>query len=73
MERDRPRGIAVIDVGATSIKIVLFDGEGRLVEERKTAARHCPPPPYAHLDPEPMVAFCRASLPELDRILPLDA
>src|SRR5437764_4036840 len=30
MERDRPRGIAVIDVGATSIKIVLFDGEGRL-------------------------------------------
>jgi sugar (pentulose or hexulose) kinase len=72
MSRDRPRGIAVVDVGATNVKLGLFDAEGRLLEERKTAARHCPAPPYAHLEPEAMVAFCRAKLPELDRILPID-
>ena len=26
-----------------------------------------------HIDPEPVVAFCRETLPDLDRILPVDA
>jgi sugar (pentulose or hexulose) kinase len=73
MKRREPRGIAVVDVGATNIKIVLFGPDGRPLEERKIAASHRPGPPYAHLDPEPMVDFCRSTLPELDRILPLDA
>jgi sugar (pentulose or hexulose) kinase len=72
MAKEKLRGIAVVDVGATNVKILLFDRDGRLIEERKTAAIHRPSPPYAHLDPEPMIAFCRARLPELDRILPLD-
>ena len=72
MKRRKPRGIAVVDVGATNIKIVLFGPDGRPLEERKIAAHHRPGPPYAHLDPEPMVDFCGSMLPELDRILPLD-
>jgi sugar (pentulose or hexulose) kinase len=68
----KPRGIAVVDLGATTVKAALFDGEGRLVAERKTKATHRPPPPYAHLDPEPSIAFFRQVLPELDRILPVD-
>jgi sugar (pentulose or hexulose) kinase len=72
MNEKRPRGIAVVDVGATNIKAVLFDGKGNFIAERKTAAPHRPPPPYAYLDPEPTVDFFRASLPQLDRLLPLD-
>lgn len=67
-----PRGIAVVDLGATTVKAALFDGEGRLVAERKTKAAHRPLPPYAHLDPEPSIDFFRQALPELDRILPVD-
>ena len=67
-----PRGIAVVDVGATNSKIVLFDPGLRPVAERKMASRHRPAPPYAHLDPEPLVEFCARNLPELDRILPVD-
>jgi L-fuculokinase len=72
MGKGRQPGIAVVDVGATNIKAVLFDAEGRFIAERRITTRHFPPPPYAHLDPAPMVAFCQAALSELDRILPLD-
>jgi sugar (pentulose or hexulose) kinase len=73
MTGHRPRGIAVVDLGATTVKTALFDGEGRLLAERKTKATHRPPPPYAHLDPEPSIAFFQRMLPELDGILPVDA
>src|SRR5215211_1269995 len=46
MTGHKPRGIAVVDLGATTVKAALFDGEGRLVAERKTKATHRPPPPY---------------------------
>lgn len=67
------RGIAVVDVGFTNTKIVLFNAAGEVLAERKTASRHVPGPPYIWIDPEPMVALCREALPELDRILPIDA
>ena len=73
MSFHKPRGIAVIDAGATNIKIALFDDQGRLLDDRKVASRHVEGPPYRHIDPEPMVALCRSALPELDRILPIDA
>lgn len=68
-----PRGIAVVDVGFTNTKIVLFSPQGEVLAERKAASRHVPGPPYIWIDPEPMVALCREALPELDRILPIDA
>ncbi len=73
MSQESPRGIAVVDVGYTNTKIALFTPDGQLVEERKSASRHVEGPPYRHIDPEPMVALCRSALPELDRILPVDA
>lgn len=68
-----PRGIAVVDVGFTNTKIALFTSDCELVAERKIASRHVEGPPYRHIDPEPMVALCREALPELDRMLPIDA
>ncbi len=72
MSEISPRGIAVVDVGYTNTKIALFTAAGELVAERKGMSRHVPGPPYLHIDPEPMVALCRAALPELDGILPID-
>ena len=68
-----PRGIAVVDVGFTNTKIVLFNSQGGVLAERKVPSRHVPGPPYLWIDPEPMVELCRSALPELDRILPIDA
>lgn len=68
-----PRGIAVVDVGFTNTKIALFSPQGQMLAERKAASRHVPGPPYLWIDPEPMVSLCRSALPELDRILPIDA
>ena len=39
MSSEKPRGIAVVDVGYTNTKIILFDGEGRPVAERKAGKR----------------------------------
>lgn len=73
MRENTPRGIAVVDVGFTNTKIALFSPTGEMLAERKAASRHVEGPPYLHIDPEPMVALCRSALPELDRILPIDA
>jgi sugar (pentulose or hexulose) kinase len=72
MPFESPRGIAVVDAGATNTKIVLFSPEGEPVAERKVASRHVEGPPYRHIDPEPLVRLMRQALPELDRILPVD-
>ncbi|WP_119270450.1 FGGY-family carbohydrate kinase [Taklimakanibacter deserti] len=66
------RGIAVVDVGATNSKIVLFDSAGKVLAERKTSSRHVAGPLYPHLDPKPLVAFCAKHLPDLDGIMPID-
>lgn len=69
----KPRGIVVADVGYTNTKLMLLTGDCRPVAERKIASRHLPGPPYRQIDPEPMVAFFRDTLRELDAILPVDA
>ena len=73
MSEGTPRGIAVVDVGYTNIKIALFSPDGRMLAKREAQSRHVEGPPYRHIDPEPMAALCRAALPELDAILPVDA
>lgn len=67
-----PRGIAVIDAGKTNTKIALFTNEGKLLAERKVASRNSEGPPYRHLDPSPVLELCRAALPELDAMQPID-
>ncbi|HUR42646.1 MAG TPA: FGGY family carbohydrate kinase [Aestuariivirga sp.] len=68
-----PRGIAVVDAGFTNTKILLFSAAGELIAQRTAASAHVEGPPYRHTDPDPMVQMMRAALPELDRILPIDA
>ena len=72
MTGDAPRGIAVVDVGATNTKIALFGADGQARAERKAPSRHVDGPPYRRIDPEPVFELLRKELPELDRILPVD-
>jgi len=72
MGADKPRGIAVVDVGATNSKVALFDAAMNVIAERKVASVHRPAPPYASIDPAPLASFLAETLPELDRILPID-
>jgi sugar (pentulose or hexulose) kinase len=68
-----PRGIAVIDAGATNTKVVLFSSEGKRLAERKAMSRHVEGPPYKYIDPHAVAGLCTEALPELDRIAPIDA
>ena len=72
MGAGKPRGIAVVDVGATNSKVALFDPDLNVVAERKIASIHRPAPPYAQIDPVPLAAFLAETLLALDQILPID-
>ena len=67
-----PRGTLVLDVGSTNTKLVLFDGAGRLLAERRIESRHVAGPPYQHLDPEPALALLAKTLPDFDALAPVD-
>jgi len=70
--RTPPRGTLVLDIGSTNTKLVLFDGTGRPLRERRVESRHVPGPPYRSLDPEPALALLAEALPEFDGELPVD-
>lgn len=72
MDVELPRGIAVVDVGATNTKVMLFDAGGMPRAQRKVPSRHKEGPPYRHIDPEPVFELLRVALPDLDRTLPVD-
>ena len=67
-----PRGTLVLDIGSTNTKLVLFDGAGRPLRERRVESRHVPGPPYRSLDPEPALALLAEALPDFDAELPVD-
>ncbi len=67
-----PRAIAVIDVGYTNTKVMLFSPGLDILAERKMASRHRKGAHYREIDMEPMLAFICAALPELDAIAPVD-
>ncbi len=73
MPSTKPRGIAVVDAGYTNSKVALFSPQGKMLAEHMVASCHVAGPPYRHIDPEPLLVLCRAALPALDRILPVDA
>lgn len=68
-----PRGIAVLDVGYTNTKAILFQPDLTIVAERKMPSSHRIGTHYREIDIEPALAFCAQVLPELDRILPIDS
>jgi sugar (pentulose or hexulose) kinase len=72
MQNKKPRGIVVVDVGYTNTKAILFSPDLKILAERKIASRHLEGPPYKMIDPEPVIAFLKTALPELDAILPVD-
>jgi sugar (pentulose or hexulose) kinase len=72
MQYEKPRGIVVVDVGYTNTKAILFSPDLRILAERKIASSHLEGPPYKTIDPEPVIAFLKTALPELDAILSVD-
>jgi len=68
-----PRGIAVLDLGYSHSKILLFDRQLSLLGEHSVPSRHVSDGLYPALDPEPFVALAMRALPELDAEMPVDA
>jgi sugar (pentulose or hexulose) kinase len=66
------RGIAVVDVGYTNSKVVLFSPDLKVLAERKVASAHRKGRHYDEIDIEPLLDFVAKALPELDAILPVD-
>jgi sugar (pentulose or hexulose) kinase len=67
-----PRGIAVVDIGATNSKVALFDAGLHEIARRRTETVHLDGPPYRHVDAQRIVAFAIGAIGELDRVLPVD-
>lgn len=55
---------AVLDVGKTNLKFVVFDDDGALLFERQTPNASLPGPPYPHADVEKIWNFFGTSLRE---------
>ncbi len=70
---DQPRGIAVVDVGFTNSKVILYNAALEVVAERKIASPHNDGLNYREIDVEPILAFARHAIVDLDALLPIDA
>jgi sugar (pentulose or hexulose) kinase len=68
-----PRGIAVVDVGFTNSKVILYDHNLTVIAERKALSPHHDGAHYREIDVDHVLAFARQALKELDDILPVDA
>jgi sugar (pentulose or hexulose) kinase len=68
-----PRGIAVVDIGFTNSKVILYDANLQHISERKIPSPHHQGEHYKEIDVAPIIAFAKAALRELDRVLPIDA
>lgn len=64
--------VAVLDVGKTNVKLVLFEGPA-LLWQRSAPNRPLPGPPYPHADVEAIWRFLLEGLREAARIHPVDA
>jgi sugar (pentulose or hexulose) kinase len=73
MVKTKPRSIAVVDIGYTNTKVMLFDASLNLLGERKMVSPHHQGKLYREIDVEPMLAFFAKALPELDAMAPIDA
>jgi hypothetical protein len=66
--------VAVLDVGKTNVKVVLFGDDGAMLTERSRPNAALPPDPrwpYPRLDVEMISSFLMASLAELNAIAPI--
>ena len=68
----KPRGIAVVDVGFTNTKVILYDANLAHITELKTASPHHDGTHYREIDVAAIVAFTTDALNALDQSLPID-
>lgn len=68
-----PRGIAVVDVGFTNSKVILYDSTLKVLGERKIVSPHHEGAHYREIDVAPILEFARSAIVELDTVLPIDA
>lgn len=71
-KHDKLRGLAVVDIGYTNSKVVLYSPTLEPVAERKMASPHHDGRHYREIDVAPIVDFVGKALRELDAILPVD-
>ena len=69
----KPRGIAVIDVGFTNSKVILYDSNLRQLAEHKIISPHHKGKDYLEIDVGHISAFAANALCELDQVLPIDS
>jgi sugar (pentulose or hexulose) kinase len=67
-----PRAIAVVDVGYTNTKVILFSRQLEVLAERKMASAHRQGSIYREINIEPMLDFIGKGLAELDAVVPID-
>jgi sugar (pentulose or hexulose) kinase len=67
-----PRGIAVVDVGFTNTKVILYDAALSIVAERKITSPHHGGEQYREIDVGPILDFATTAIRELDAITPID-
>jgi sugar (pentulose or hexulose) kinase len=68
-----PRGIAVVDVGFTNTKVILYDATLNVLAERKITSPHHEGKHYREIDVGPILDFAAKAIIELDGIAPIDA
>jgi L-fuculokinase len=72
----RSTSVAVLDIGKTNVKVLVFDAQGSVIAERSRANRslpadaHCP---YLHLDTEGTWSFLIEALREMSATTAIDA
>ena len=68
----KPRGIAVVDVGFTNTKVILYDANLTHISELKTASPHHEGKHYREIVVAKIVSFVNQALIALDHTLPID-
>ena len=66
------RNIAVLDIGKTNLKVVIFDRDTHVLWEKSEPNSPLPGPPYRHFDIEAIWAFVLAALAEGYKSHPFD-
>jgi sugar (pentulose or hexulose) kinase len=69
----RPRAIAVVDVGFTNTKVILYDATLNVLAERKITSPHHDGEHYREIDLGLILDFARTAIIELDAVAAIDA
>lgn len=70
--REKLRAIAVVDVGYTNSKVVLYSPALDVLGERKITSPHHDGRHYREIDVQPIIDFAARALRELDALKPID-